>query len=650
MQTKPYYYQFLLLALIWLGVSTLASAQIDHFINVERRADVMDGAVATKFHKLPELKSVNGELTVHLYAKEKVYDFIGSKVKLRTYTYESGEHVSEEIGPWSPTLRIGQNDRLNIIVHNELSNEEDRNYLGSMSVNNQELLQSDTVSKELFNVLIDSTTTNGLIKPATLLDATIQVIEAGKKWLIKGTQICLCPPGKEGTCGKKDIYYPIEQMYNYGSQKKVLRIYELVDHDDDHNVPHGFNNTNMHTHGFHVSPFQDDIFRMVLPGDASYYTYKLDNHTPGTMWYHPHIHGSTALQVASGMSGVIIIEDPDLSDFPNLKAASTPEQERVMVFNQIMYEKETGELPDFNTLGRIYSSEKNGFKGTTVNGVTIPKMNMEKGEIQRWRMVHSGYRSTLALYFPEEIEVMQVAVDGIMFNEARTVRSVHLSPGNRTDLLVKVPKNAQQSVYNILSIPYETECEYFVNKDACTAMPKGSNESMMQIIVNGDRTEMKFPTKLPGPVDHPDILDDELENLGNPRKTHFNIDTSATPTEFTINHKPFQTDTIHERLTLGTAEEWHLSSDFASHPYHIHINPFQVTKFKNQVVDPPMWKDVVMVPSASSVMIRSRYTRYWGDFVLHCHLLHHEDQGMMQRIRIQRPKSPPSVLQEKKKE
>ncbi|MEM9024941.1 MAG: multicopper oxidase domain-containing protein, partial [Bacteroidota bacterium] len=77
------------------------------------------------------------------------------------------------------------------------------------------------------------------------------------------------------------------------------------------------------------------------------------------------------------------------------------------------------------------------------------------------------------------------------------------------------------------------------------------------------------------------------------------------------------------------------------HPYHIHVNPFQVTQFEGKTVNPPIWKDVIMVQSPATpttkTLIRSRYTRYWGDFVLHCHILHHEDEGMMQRIRIMQP-------------
>src|SRR5690349_12356967 len=82
-------------------------------------------------------------------------------------------------------------------------------------------------------------------------------------------------------------------------------------HAGDHNIPHGFNSTNLHTHGLHVSPSDnsDNVFREIGPGQSFDYVIAVPkNHAPGTFWYHAHLHGSTALQVSSGMAGMLIIE------------------------------------------------------------------------------------------------------------------------------------------------------------------------------------------------------------------------------------------------------------------------------------------------------------------------------------------------------
>lgn len=108
-------------------------------------------------------------------------------------------------------------------------------------------------------------------------------------------------------------------------------------------------------------------------------------------------------------------------------------------------------------------------------------------------------------------------------------------------------------------------------------------------------------------------------------------------------------------LSLGTAEEWKISSVNAlGHPFHIHVNPFQIQRIiknaTNVDVSLPgatddaqyaglkgVWKDTLFVKVGYTAYVRTRYQRYIGDFVLHCHILDHEDQGMMQNVRIVLP-------------
>ncbi|NQY28860.1 MAG: multicopper oxidase domain-containing protein [Flavobacteriaceae bacterium] len=526
------------IALISLAF-TSGFAQDNHaMLGVRVKADVFNNAVPQDFFKIPELKAKDGQLEVHLFINEEKYNFEGDTVNLRTYTYESGNFSSTKVGPWGPTLRIGANDRLNVIIHNNLSEANDGNYLGSMDTDNSSALdKGGRVSEELEKILVEATTLrtlvkdtvkiNILIKPGNLVRATIEVIEKNVKWLVHAKEECRCPPGKEGTCEKIPIKYSIVKKYNYRTNKMELRIYKEVDHEGEehnHNIPHGFNTTNFHTHGFHVSPFQDDIFRKVEPGFSSYYTYDLINHTPGTMWYHPHVHGSTALQVASGMSGVIIIEDGDLTNHQDLAAASEPNHERILLFNQIIFDPVTGELPDFDTLMRY--RESNPPKGTTINGIVVPKMEIHPGEVQRWRLVHSGYQSTLGLEFPKEAEVWQIAIDGIMFDKPRKMNTIHMAPGNRTDLLVRFPKGMKNETFSVKSINYNAKCEYFPNDPSCAinTTNDGEKEVIMKIIVAGREMDMKIPAVLPGPGSQlKDILEDELVNLGNPRTTQFKI-------------------------------------------------------------------------------------------------------------------------------
>ena len=174
-------------------------------------------------------------------------------------------------------------------------------------------------------------------------------------------------------------------------------------------------------------------------------------------------------------------------------------------------------------------------------------------------------------------------------------------------------------------------------------------------------------------VPHADVKDEEL--TGGQTLT-FNIDTTQINTDFfEIDGRPYDPNRIDRTLVLGGVDEWTLKSNFVSHPFHIHVNPFQVVKIVapdgktdvsapgaldnfgkdrngNPFNDPQypglkgVWKDTLFIknvapqggpPGMYSVVVRTRYQRYIGDFVLHCHILDHEDQGMMQNIRIALP-------------
>jgi L-ascorbate oxidase len=121
---------------------------------------------------------------------------------------------------------------------------------------------------------------------------------------------------------------------------------------------------------------------------------------------------------------------------------------------------------------------------------------------------------------------------------------------------------------------------------------------------------------------------------------------------FLIDDRSYTPGRIDRTLPLGGSEEWTLSSRFVNHPFHIHVNPFQIVKViktdtqedvSGNSSDPDYanmkgaWKDTIFVKQGYEVIMRTRYERYIGDFVLHCHILDHEDNGMMQNIRIAVP-------------
>jgi L-ascorbate oxidase len=137
----------------------------------------------------------------------------------------------------------------------------------------------------------------------------------------------------------------------------------------------------------------------------------------------------------------------------------------------------------------------------------------------------------------------------------------------------------------------------------------------------------------------------------------FNIATVDGKTRFMVEGKPEDAPTpemkyvydphrVDHTLVLGTEQMWELASKNGNHPFHIHVNPFQIigiTRTDGGTVDAQYkdligtWKDTLLVMQGHKIEIATRYQRYIGEYVLHCHILEHEDQGMMQNVKVVLP-------------
>lgn len=421
------------------------------------------------------------------------------------------------------------------------------------------------------------------------------------------------------------------------------------------NLLNSFNTTNLHTHGLHVSPFgnSDNVLLTVEPKGSQDYEIDIPaDHVAGTFWYHAHHHGSTAGNVASGMSGALIIEG-GLDNLPEIKAA----KERVLVLNQIPYIYKNTipntdppvvfDLPegrveldyanyifgprDWGTLGRF----------TTVNGVQLPVIRMRPGAMERWRIVDSGQREHIELKLmrspgtnpaaPETLPFYEIAVDGLPLGKAEQIETVDLWPGYRSDVLIQAPMVPGE----YLLLDEQTPAEKSMNGVA------ESRKHIARIIIDGK--PLAEPMKLPSNESMaglrlPSVTDSEV--TGKQTATYGIIKTD-TGIAFTVDRKPFDMDSARQ-LKLGDVDEWTLTSKNevgpVSHPFHIHVNPFEVISMKDangvEQLKSPVWRDTIILNEGWKVVMRTRYEDFTGAFVQHCHILDHEDQGMMELVEI----------------
>jgi FtsP/CotA-like multicopper oxidase with cupredoxin domain len=404
------------------------------------------------------------------------------------------------------------------------------------------------------------------------------------------------------------------------------------------NLPHGFNHINLHTHGLHVSPtgISDNVFLELSEGNQIDLEFAIPaDHPAGTYWYHPHKHGAVFTQVMSGMAGAIIIEG-DIDEVPEIAAA----KERLFVLNEIRIVRNAGDLPNGDGGGHGHGM-KMGEENTqtilnqvppfefdaidaahlfrTVNGHINPIIHMRPGEVQRWRFVQAG----TSQYLPLQLDghsMQIIANDGIAIATPHEVESVLMPPGTRTDMLVKA---GEPGTYYLRKLDFD---------QGIGLVPE---EIIATLIVKGSPLDMPLPTALPTPSSLPFIDDDELTGQRNVEFNVFPPLPDAMFPRFVIDGQLFDPERVDHSVNLGAVEEWNVSNQSGEHhPFHIHTNPFLVMAIDGVPLATPVWRDTVDLPPFGSVRFRTRFVDFAGKMVLHCHILEHEDLGMMQVVEI----------------
>ncbi|WP_081951924.1 multicopper oxidase family protein [Kitasatospora phosalacinea] len=409
-------------------------------------------------------------------------------------------------------------------------------------------------------------------------------------------------------------------------------------------MPHRPNSFNLHTHGMHVSPagHADNVLREFAPRAAAgdpepRYTSAVHvpaDHPAGTYWYHPHLHGSTAEQLAGGMAGVIVVEG-DVDEVPEVRAAA----DVVVCVNELKLRD--GRVPPF-TSGAWTAGVPSVF---TVNGAVNPVLALRPGEVQRWRLVGATAFTALKLQLggPEGVLTMhRIAQDGVTLPAPVPARTVELVMGNRVDVLVRGGAPGR----------YELRAE---------RVP----QPLLTVEVAGEPVvpPMGLPRALP--PGRPFL--DEREVTGPDREVLFHLDPGVFPQPFPdafrvlgthptppadpggdLRRDPayglYDPDHVNHVLPLGRTERWTVRTGETSpgfnHPFHLHTNQFMVTHRNGVRLEPPVWHDTVGLAGGTpgeSVTFLVRYEDFTGRAIAHCHHLHHEDLGMMQTVRYTAP-------------
>jgi len=363
--------------------------------------------------------------------------------------------------------------------------------------------------------------------------------------------------------------------------------------------------TTIHWHGLHL-PFTSDgsPFHPVEPGEQYDYTFTIRPGTAGTYWYHPHPHHRTGYQIAKGLYGAIIVR---AADDP---LSSLTEKLIVLSDNRFAGDGSIdlpGSLTPDGTIDR-----ENGREGDVifVNGAVMPTIRIRAGEVQRWRVINASAARVYRLAIPGH-KLLHVGSDGGLFERAVEVDEIVVANAERVELLVR-GVGAPGSRAALHALPY----------DRYIPQTRPATWNRTRELLTLEYTKQSPVAAAPIPA----VLR-PIPALDTTRVTARRV---MVLTQGMINGQLMDPTRVDVGAMLDATEIWEIENLVGmDHPFHLHGFQFQVLD-RDGVPEPfRSWKDVVNVPKHGTARFVVRYANYPGKWMFHCHILDHEDHGMM---------------------
>jgi FtsP/CotA-like multicopper oxidase with cupredoxin domain len=392
--------------------------------------------------------------------------------------------------------------------------------------------------------------------------------------------------------------------------------------------------TNLHFHGLSVSPNapQDDVLTMMAkPGQALHYSVEIPrDHPPGLFWYHTHPHGESQRQVLDGMSGAIVIEGiqryvPEVAHL----------RERVLVVRGRSIDHDPNAAALMREVDIPAKACGSGAEPVeeifTVNGVVRPRIEIAPKERQFWRIVNASADRYLDLRLDgQNFEI--VALDGMPLayrdpkHPTRATDHLLVSPAGRLEAIVTGPPPGTHATLRTLCV--DTGSAGDPNPEMVLAdlvPPSSGPQSLNASRERGQAIDNRPPAYKP--------IDVRPLQMTAP---DFIVNFTEDKDGFYINGRKFAVDA--DPMTsarVGTYQHWRIVNETDElHPFHIHQVHFLAYAQNGVPLPDPAWLDTVNVPYRGSVDVILDFTNpvIRGMSVFHCHLLSHEDKGMMAKI------------------
>ena len=388
---------------------------------------------------------------------------------------------------------------------------------------------------------------------------------------------------------------------------------------------------NTHFHGMWMSPLgkADNVFIEAQPGKSLRSQFTVEKkHTRGLNWFHPHVHGYSDETIWRGLSGTFMVDGgvSKLSKYRNCR-------NRLLVFKGIELDP-NAIIPTMISANNVTSKNVK----FTVNGVFNPTMVMYPRETQVWSIANTANSGFLKIAIDNH-SMTVLAEDGNPSFITRKVKEYLLSPGYRVELAITASKKSGKYIFRTLGFNnYNNGIDKF----------EWTPQTLATIYVKGTPSIPVSAPKKIMPIIHW-LSKKPVKRRVITFSESFNADTGTGPL-FYINNKSYDHTDMHTsfNVTVNTVEEWTVRSDpslkqggrISGHPFHVHVANFAVVgrgtwnvktgkATSYECLKPYGLKDTILVPAFEYVVLRMKFEKFTGKTVFHCHILFHQDNGMM---------------------
>ncbi len=403
--------------------------------------------------------------------------------------------------------------------------------------------------------------------------------------------------------------------------------------------------TTVHWHGLHVPANVDGGPAQVIDAGSAWNVRFQIMQKAGTFWYHSHLMGKTGEQVYRGLTGMIIIDDDESA------ALDLPSNYGVDDIPLIVQDRRFNEDGSFRYVG-MHRDVMTGVYGNRilVNGTGSPMFVPTTGKV-RFRILNAANARSFNFAFDDGREFDYIASDGGLLQQAVRLRNIELAPAERAEIVVDFSDGRPA---NLMSVPIDSSSPY---------APQGMmgnmlrmNEATYSILALEPQSSLERSANLPRVFTSISRIEESeavrtrqftlampmgMGMMGRGQGGRGAGRSMSMGSEFTINGESMDLNVVNERVSAGDTEIWEIHNDsMMMHPFHIHHGQFQI--LDRDGVAPAAheagFKDTLRVGPGQTARFIMRFEDFpdpQSAYMYHCHILEHEDNGMMGQFTVE---------------